>query len=56
MKVTYTAREIMDKGRWDEVCKLFGYNPWCVNEGTMSSDCEIEFTEEQARKVGLLNE
>ena len=54
MKVRITVREVMDKYLWDEVCEMKGLNEWCVNEGLMGSDEELEFTEEEAKELGLL--
>jgi len=54
MKITITARELLDKHLWVEACQLTGTNEWAVNEGRMSADDTIELTEEQARKLGLL--
>lgn len=54
MKIIITAREIMDKGLWKDVCRMFGYNEWAVNEGLMSEDDEIILTNSQAIELGLL--
>ena len=54
MKVTMTAGELIDKGLWDKACEMLGLNVWAVNEGLMTSDTGIDFTEEQARGIGLL--
>lgn len=54
MKVKVTARELIDKGLWDDVCELTGLSVWCVNEGLMDSSEEVELTEAQAKQVGLL--
>jgi hypothetical protein len=32
MKITITAREAFDKGIWEELCALNGYNVWCVSK------------------------
>ena len=54
MKVKVTARELIDKGYWDDVCRMTGLSIWCVNEGLIDSSEEIELTEAQARQIGLL--
>lgn len=36
MNINITAGEAIDKGLWDDICKLKGWNPWIVNEGLMS--------------------
>ena len=53
MRVIITADEAMDKGIWEEVADIVGYSYYAVNEG-MDPDTEISLTEEQARKLGLL--
>ena len=47
MKRILTIKEIFDKDIWGEVCKIKGYNEWCVNEGQMSMEEEIEFSEKE---------
>lgn len=54
MKITVTAREILDKGVWDEFCEEFGINVWAINEGLMDDSEEFSLSEEQARKWGFL--
>ena len=54
LKVTLTANEAIDKGLWDEICEMKGWNPWIVNEGRMDGEEEITLTPEQARKLGIL--
>ncbi len=54
LKVTITAHEAIEKGIWDDLCELRGWNVWIVNEGRMDSDHEIELTEQEARKLRLL--
>lgn len=54
MKVTFTASELLDRGVWDEVCKLRGINEWAIKEGLMDGDEELTFSEEEAKKLGLL--
>lgn len=54
MKIKVSADDLIDKGVWDKVCDLKGLNPWCVNEGTMDSNDDITFTEDEAKKLGLI--
>ena len=54
MKIIATAEEILDTGNWEEFCEDFGINPWAMNEGLMNSDEEFSFTEEEAKKYGLI--
>ena len=56
MEITLTVDELMDKDLWIEACELLGINEWAVNEGLMDSDEELTFTEEQAHKLGILQE
>lgn len=55
MKITLTAREILDKGIWDEFCEMRGINPWAMNEGQMDSSEEFTFTEKESKKLGLIS-
>lgn len=56
MRVTITFGELMDKYDWEGVCNVLGLNIWCINEGLASSDEEITISEEDAKKIGILNE
>lgn len=53
MKVIITAQEALDKGIWEEVCEITGYDLYAVAEG-MDENTEIVLTEEQAKSLGLL--
>ena len=54
MKIIITAEEAMDKGIWEEICEIKGYNPWCVNEGLMDDDYEISLTEKEGKEFNLI--
>jgi hypothetical protein len=53
IKIIITASEAIDKGIWDELCELRGWNVWIVNEGRMPSDETIVLTEKEIKKLGL---
>ena len=53
-RIFVSANDLIENGLWDDVCSLLGLNPWCVNEGLMSGDEEIELTAEQAQGLGIL--
>ena len=53
MKIIITAREALEKGIWDDLCDLKGFNVWAVNEGQMDGNEEITLTEEEAQKLGI---
>ena len=53
MRIIITADEAIDKGIWEDLCDMIGYNYYAVNEG-MDTDTEISLTEDQARQLGLL--
>jgi hypothetical protein len=53
MKYVATAREILDRGIWQEFCDLRGINEWAINEGRMDASEEFTFTEEEALRLGL---
>ncbi len=54
MEVTLTARELLDNGKWEEVCDLKGINVWAINEGLMDETEEISLTLEEAKELGLI--
>lgn len=54
MKIVVTLGELNDHLAWDEFCAEAGLSPWCMNEGLADSSEEIELTEDQARRFGLL--
>lgn len=54
MRVILTAREIMDRGIWDEFCQLRGINPYGMKEGLMDSSDEFSFTEDEAVNLRIL--
>ena len=43
--------ELMTDYDWDKVCEIKGLNRWCVNEGLMDSDDELDFDEEEYSKL-----
>ena len=50
MIVTLTAEKILAIGAWDEVCDVKGWNPWCINEGRMTSDEQVKISEYDLKK------
>lgn len=53
MRIIITAKEAIEKGIWDDVADIAGYNVWALNEG-MDEDEQISLTEEQAKRLGLI--
>ena len=47
MTITVTFRELIDKGWFDKVCKIKGYNPWIINEGLASMTDTVELTSDE---------
>ena len=54
MKLIITAREALDKGVWDKLCDIKGWDVWAINEGLMDSDEEITLTDDEARELRFL--
>jgi len=53
MQVTLSLSEVMDRCKdWEELCDAEGLNPWACKEGF--GDSQITFTEEKAKKYGIL--
>ena len=58
MYLVICASAILDKGVdvWDEFCKDYGLDPWCINEGRVRSDEEFRISYEDALKYRLIRE
>jgi hypothetical protein len=56
MKITITAHGALQRGIWDDLCDMKGWNVYAINEGLMDSDDEIELSAEEATKLGLIKE
>jgi len=39
---------------WEQMCKKYGINEWCLNEGRADSDDTIEVSLEDAEHWGLI--
>ncbi len=53
MNIKVTLQEIMDEYNWEKACEVLGIDPWCINEGTATSDEILLITEEQAKEIGI---
>ena len=53
MKIVITAKEALDLGIWDSLCKMKGMNVWAMNEGLMSGDEEITLSKREAVDLGV---
>jgi hypothetical protein len=53
MRIIITAEEAVDKRIWQEVAEIAGYDYYSLANG-MDMDTEIQLTEEQAKKLGLI--
>ena len=56
MTVTCTFRDILDTGHWEDYCKGYGINEWCVAEGLAESGTEVTISIEDAKRYGLFKE
>ena len=54
MKIIMTARELIDRGLWPEVCKLMDIGEYAVNEHQLGIDHRFVFTETQATELELI--
>lgn len=54
MKIVITAGEALNRGMWEKICDLKGFNVWAINEGLLDESYEIILTEEDAKKLGIL--
>lgn len=54
MRVTITAGELIDQGRWQQACGVLGIGEWAVSEGLMDRDDEIVMEASEAFRIGLI--
>ncbi|MEK5358065.1 hypothetical protein [Paenibacillus sp. FSL L8-0709] len=54
MRVLLTASEAIEKSIWHDLCEYKGINKRALNEGLMKGTEEIELSEDEARKFGLV--
>ncbi len=54
MDIKITAKELLEKGVWDEASSILGCSIFAINEGCIPGDYEFTLTEEQAKTLGLL--
>jgi len=51
MEIRMTIKELMDRGLWDEYCKLTGTNEWAVNEGLILSSETVLLPHELEKNI-----
>lgn len=54
MTVIITPRELMDRDKWEDYCRLSGTSVYAVKEGLLSSREEIRLPEAEARALRLV--
>jgi len=54
MKIIITASEAIEKGIWERISQIKGYDVYAVSEG-MDPETEIELTQDQAIDLGIIN-
>ena len=55
MKITLTYSEALQKcDNWNALCKRIGLNPWCISEGLVDRDAELEIDYEIAKDYGII--
>ncbi len=53
MKIVLTAEEMLCSGKWDKFCTMRNLNPYCINEGLMTSDEEFDLNEQECGELGI---
>lgn len=56
-KVTVKLRDVLDApliSAWERMCKKYGINEWCINEGLADDDSTVEISLEDAKLYGLI--
>ena len=57
MKILLTYTEALLKcNNWDDLCEKIGLNPWCIKEGLVDGEAELELDYEIAKEYGIVKE
>lgn len=56
MQYVITVGEALNKGIWDDLCNMFGINPWAMNEGLMESSHEFKLSHKEAKLLHLIED
>lgn len=51
--ISVSLREVSDSGYWEEFCKKYGVNEWCINEGA-DEEAEYDILLSDAKKWDLI--
>ena len=54
MRIIVTVKELIDKGVWEEFCKLKRINVHALNEGLVDSYEDFLLTKEDAKILGFI--
>ena len=49
IKVKVSLKELLDSNYWEEYCKKYGVNVYCINEGLADSETLVEIDFEDAQ-------
>lgn len=47
-----SVRELIDRGKWEEICRAKQIDPWTYNSGVLS-EATIELTDEEGLRFSL---
>jgi len=57
IKVTVKLVDVLEAplmSAWERMCKKYGINEWCINEGLADDDSTVEISLEDAELYGLV--
>ena len=57
IKVTVKLIDVLEAplmSAWERMCKKYGINEWCINEGLADDDSTVEISLEDAKLYGLV--
>ena len=57
IKITVKLKEVLNApliGAWQRMCKKYGINEWCMNEGLADDNSTVEIALEDAELYGLV--
>jgi len=59
IKIKVKLRDVLGaplSSAWERMCKKYGINEWCLNEGMADGDDTVDISLEDAELYGLITE
>ena len=57
IKIEVTFQQVMESsllGAWEDMCKKYGIDEWCISDGRAKDDDTVEITLQDAESYGII--